>query len=442
MRRLLFMAACIAALWTTAGQAVELSFDEARALVQDRSDALHAADAESRRKEYDAQAAQALDYPEVSVSYTEIEGHKSLDLGTFPYLGRITKEADLGGPRSAVSVTWPIYTGGRISAAQQAKAAEAQAAHAEQHGTQERLDAELAQRYFSLRLAGDVESLRRAQFEQTERDLHRASEFEKQGQLSALERLSAQVARDEAEREYIKAGHNRATAEASLSRLLRSPTQVDARTPLFMHTRPLPALGDWLQMARDANPALAVLQAKQLAAAQGVLAAKGAYLPEVFAYGEYNLIKRNLSLTEPNWIAGLGVRINLFAREDRASAVGAARAQVERVDALRAEASNQIETAVEASWLRAEQAQRQFALYASSLDLARQNLHLRQRAFDEGQSTVLEVNDARNSLLRAQTGQAQIAYEFDIALIALLEVCGQSARYVDYIKTADVNLQP
>lgn len=442
MRRLLLMVLGVGALASSLGHAEMLSYDAARALVHERSDALHAADAETRRREYDVKAAETMGYPEVSVNYVEVEGHKSLDLGTFPFLGHIVKEADLGGPRSAVSMNWPIYTGGKITAAQQAKAADVEAAQAEQRGTQEQLDAELARRYFGLRLASDVERLRQAQFEQTERDLARAREFEKQGQLSALERLSAQVSRDEAEREFIKAGHTRATAEAALARLLRSNSPVQASSPLFMQSRPLQPLSDWMQMAQDANPALAMLRAKQQAAEQGVVAAKAAYLPEVFAYGEYNLIKRNLSLTEPNWIAGLGVRIKLFAREDRASAVGSARAQVDRVDALRAEARNQIETAVEAAWLRAEQAQRQFTLYASSLELARENLRLRERAFDEGQTTVLEINEARNALLRAQTGRAQIAYEFDVALIALLEVCGQSGRYAYYIKTADVSLQP
>lgn len=422
--------------------AAELSFDDARAMLQERSDALHAAGAEIRYREYDAQAAESMGYPELSLNAKEVGGHKSLDLGTFPFLGKIKKEAELGGPRSSLTMNWPIYTGGRITAAQQVKAADTDVARAEQRETSERLDSELVRRYFGLRLAEDVERLRLAQFEQANRDFERARQFEKQGQLSALERLSAQVARDEAEREHIKASHERAASEAALARLLRDGGPVRASSPLFVLTRSLPPLVEWLEMARDTNPTLATLQAKQQAAEQGVVAAHASYMPEVFAFGEYNLIKRNLSLTEPNWIAGLGVSIKLFAREDRASKVGAARAQVERVDALRAEARNRIETAVETAWLRADQARRQFELFGSSLELARENLRLRGRAFEEGQTTVLEVSEARNALLRAATGRAQIAYEFDVALIALLEACGQSGRYAEYVKTADVSLLP
>ncbi|MEN9492997.1 MAG: hypothetical protein RJA63_3446 [Pseudomonadota bacterium] len=422
--------------------AAGLSFSDARTMLQARSDAMHAASAELRYREYEAEAASAMGYPEVGLNAKEVGGHKTMDLGTFPVLGKIKKEVELGGPRSSITMNWPIYTGGRITAAQEAKAADTDVARAEQRETAERLDSELVRRYFGLRLAEDVERLRLAQFDQANRDFERALQFEKQGQLSALERLSAQVARDEAEREFIKAGHERSAAEAALARLLRDAGPVQAASPLFVLTRSLPPLAEWLAAARETNPNMATLQARQSAAKQGVVAAQASYKPEVFAYGEYNLIKRNLSLTEPNWIAGVGVSIKLFAREDRASKVNAARAQVERVEALRAETRNRVEMAVEAAWLRADQARRQFELFGSSLELARENLRLRGRAFEEGQTTVLEVSEARNALLRAATGRAQIAYEFDIALISLLEACGQTGRYTEFLNTADVSLLP
>ena len=420
--------------------AAGLSFDEAKHQLQGNSDALRAAEAEIRYREADAEAAASLGYPELSVKWVEVNGSKELVLGPLPLVGTIKTKTNLDGPRSVLSMTWPIYSGGRITALQQAKAAEAEAARAERHETGEKIDSELVRRYFGLRFASDVARLRKAQLDQAERDFQRAQGFEKHGQLSALERLSAQVARDEAERDFIKAEHERVSAQAALSRLLRSKEQVEARSPLFVLTRSLPPLTDWLQRARESNPNLAGLKAKREAAEQGVEAAIGAYRPEVFAYGEYNLIKRNLSLTEPNWIAGIGVSYKLFSREDRASKVGAARAQVERVEALRAETLNRVETLVETAWLRVEQTRRQFELFGSNLALARENLRLRSRAFEEGQATVIEVNEARNALLRAETGRAQIAYEFDVALMALLEACGQGDRFADFLNSADVSL--
>ena len=83
----------------------------------------------------------------------------------------------------------------------------------------------------------------------------------------------------------------------------------------------------------------------------------------MFAFGQYNFIDTYLTPIEPDWIAGIGVNVKLFSREDRASKVGAARAQKAQVDALEAEAVNGIQDAVENAWLRVGQAREQFRLF-------------------------------------------------------------------------------
>jgi outer membrane protein TolC len=160
----------------------------------------------------------------------------------------------------------------------------------------------------------------------------------------------------------------------------------------------------------------------------------------VFAFGQYNLITNYLTPIEPNWIAGIGVNFKLFSREDRTSKVGAAQAQKAQVDALEADAVNSIQSAVETAWLRLGQAREQFRLYDSAVELARENLRLRERAFEEGQSVTIDVNEARNSLIRAETGRAQIAYEFVLSLGALLEASGQIGRFPEFMKRAEIQL--
>ena len=56
--------------------------------------------------------------------------------------------------------------------------------------------------------------------------------------------------------------------------------------------------------------------------------------------------------------------------------------------------------------------------------LARENLRLRERAFEEGQSVAIDVKEARNSLIRAETGRAQIAYEFVVVARRLARSLG------------------
>jgi outer membrane protein TolC len=434
------VSACAGVLLPCFAAGSELSFDQARAALLSRSDKLKAAEANVSKQEFEVKAAETLGYPELTLNATQVYGRKNFELGGLPIVGSLTYDYNFDGPRSSILMNWPIYTGGKITAAQKFREAEVDGAKAELHETEERLDLELVARYFGLRLATVVERLRQSQLDQAERQLARARRFEIQGQISVVERMSAQVARDEVARDVIKAGREREAAEAALSRLLRHSGTVQATTPLFVVTTPIDPLAVWLRDAEARSPLLAAIRSKGLAAEQGIAAARAEYLPQVFAFGQYNMITHYLTPIEPNWIAGIGVNVKLFSREDRASKVGAAQAQKTQASALEAEALNSVQTAVEAAWLRLGQAREQFRLFDSAVELARENLRLRERAFEEGQSVTIDVNEARNSLIRAESGRAQIAFEFVVSLGALLEASGQIGRFGEFVQRADVRL--
>jgi outer membrane protein TolC len=421
--------------------AAPLSYDDARAALQSASDLHKAGEAGVGRSNYEARAADSLGLPEVSVSATQEFGSKT---GTIPGtpLGTIDFHANLNGPRSAVNSTWAIYTGGRITATQRALAAGVDQARAELTGTEEQLDLQLAQVYFGLELASNIERTRTSVLQQADRQLERAVRFEQQGIMAKVERLNAQVSRDEAARELARAQRDRQIAQARLQRLLHRDVVAEPSTPLFVITNALKPLPEWLSVAEHQNPVLAAFDAKREQAQQGIVIAESRWKPEVFAFGSYALIKHYQSLIEPNWIAGIGIKFTLFSPEDRASKVSSAREGLRQVQTLQDEARNVIDTAVETSYRKVEQAREQFNLLDSTLALARENLRLRERGFDEGQATSLDVNDARNALARSETARAAAAYDFVVALAELLEASGQARDLPQFVQQADIQLRP
>ena len=52
----------------------------------------------------------------------------------------------------------------------------------------------------------------------------------------------------------------------------------------------------------------------------------------------------------------------------------------------------------------------------------------------------IDVNEARSSRIRAETGRAQLAYEFVIGLGALLGASGQLGRFPEFMQRAEVRL--
>jgi outer membrane protein TolC len=416
--------------------ALDLNLDQARSRVQASSDKLRAAGEDIQRRELDAKAARTLGYPDLQVGLNQVYGRKEIEISPVPFIGSINTTAHLDGPRAPLTSTWPLYTGGKIGAVQAALAAEVQASTAQRRGVEEQLERELVQRYFGLRLTRQLLALRVQQLAQAERQLVQATAFETQGQISRVERLTSQVARDDAARELNRARSDDRIAEAALRRLLRVDEPLNADTPLFVLGTSLPPLADWQADAARANPLLATLDAKTVVASQGVQIAKAEFLPSVGAFADYELIRNYLSLVEPNWKAGIGISFKIFSREDRQSKVAAASAQQRQVEAQRAEVLNEIMLAVEASWMRVEQAREQFVLLDSALELTRENLRLRERGFGEGQATSLDVNEARNAVTRVELGRAQVAYDYVVALAALLETSGQSQRFGEFQRQA------
>lgn len=439
--------------------AQDLSFATARALMHERADAIKMDQAVIEQTQFQVKEAKSLSGPKVMLNAQQVEGRKDigmnfdisglsntinnlplppqLNLPTLPNSIKFSEELDISGPRASVDMIWPIYTGGAISAKQEATQAAVRQAQAGLDLTREKLDTELVQKYFGVQLARSVEALREQMLVQQNRDLNRAKKFEKAGMIAKIERMSAQVNRDTAERELLNAQTDRRVAETELNKLLKSERIGALETPLFI-TRDLQTLSYWQDLALGNNPVLRSIDAQQHQARMGVKAAKGSFHPQVYAFGHYNLIKHYLTLPEPDWVAGIGVKITLWDNRDRSARVGSAQALVNKAVAAQEEARSEVKKLVEIAYLRSEDALRQYDLTASSIALARENLRLREKSFKEGLSTVDDVNDARNKLIGAEVAQRLACYRFVVAFSYLHAASGLMNDYQTILNRPDI----
>lgn len=456
--------ATVMALPMSQSWAQDLSFATARALMHERADMIKIDQAAVEQRQFQVKEARSLSGPKVMLNAQQVEGRKDVELDVslggvkgqlsqMPPIGKLpiggvigsmlpshvgfAKELDISGPRASVDMIWPIYTGGAISAKQEATEAAVRQAQAGLDLTREKLDTELVQKYFGVQLARSVEKLRGDMLAQQNRDLVRAKKFEKAGMIAKIESMSAQVNRDTAERELLSAQTDRRIAETELNKLLKSESIGNLDTPLFI-TRDLKSLSYWQDLALGNNPTLKGIDAQEHQARMGVKAAKGSFYPQLYAFGHYNLIKHYLTLPEPDWVAGIGVKITLWDNRDRSARVGSAQALVNKAQAAQAEARSEVKKLVEIAYLRSEDALRQYDLTASTIDLARENLRLREKSFKEGLSTVDDVNDARNKLIGAEVAQRLACYRFVVAYSYLHAVSGLMNDYQTILNRPDI----
>ena len=441
------------ALWPAAQAA--MTFDDARAIYREKSALFRVDAAEVERARATAESAKALSGPRVDLIAMHVEGKKEIEIdvpekiqSAGKLLGQYNLPVsipssyginyDLGGPRAVVQATWPLYTGGRISAQQDALAHKVREAEALQSERVEEKDAELAQRYWGVQLARSVAQLRESRLADEEAQVARAKCFEAKGLISKLERMSVEVSRDTAKREATAAETSARVAEAELMAELREKTLPELSTPLFVLTGDLGTLSGWQKKARLNSPLLRKTDAQIQQAQEGVRAAKGNFHPQVFAFGMKNLVKHYLTPVEPDWMAGIGVKFTLWDNKDRMSDISAAKSLVTKATAAREETDNKLMSAVEVAFLRTTEAREEYDLTVSTVALAAENLRLREKSFSEGLSTALDVREARTQLTGAEIAQRAAAYKFVVSWAMLHASSGAMPEFSDSLKRADL----
>ena len=451
--RFLLTAAAGFVLWPAAQAA--MTFDDARAIYREKSALFRVDAAEVERARATAESAKALSGPRVDLIAMHVEGKKEIEIdvpekiqSAGKLLGQYNVPVsipssyginyDLGGPRAVVQATWPLYTGGRISAQQDALAHKVREAEALQSERVEEKDAELAQRYWGVQLARSVAQLRESRLADEEAQVVRAKRFEAKGLISKLERMSVEVSRDTAKREATAAETSARVAEAELMAELREKTLPELSTPLFVLTGDLGTLSGWQKKARLNSPLLRKTDAQIQQAQEGVRAAKGNFHPQVFAFGMKNLVKHYLTPVEPDWMAGIGVKFTLWDNKDRMSDISAAKSLVTKATAAREETDNKLMSAVEVAFLRTTEAREEYDLTVSTVALAAENLRLREKSFSEGLSTALDVREARTQLTGAEIAQRAAAYKFVVSWAMLHASSGAMPEFSDSLKRADL----
>lgn len=413
-----------------------LSFEQASARLGQVSDALAAAAANVRSKAALSRATRYLRLPDIALEARQLRFEKSLELGP---LNATTADWRF---RPIASLALPIYTGGRIPAAQQASAASLRQAEAERDMVSQTVSVQLVQTYFGLELAVKAANVRAEALAGLQAHLDHTVALERQGFATKAQRLQATVSRDQAARERQKALADLETAREALANLLHTEDLVVPTTGLFVICTPLASVDEFKREALAHHPQLAQLTAVQDEVAQAVRARKAELQPHAYAFSQYDLYKQDALLTESNWAFGIGLQYLVFTGNGRRERLTAARDQYEQAGATIRDVRQRLETAVVKAWNELETARLTFLLLESSLASAEENVRLQDLSFREGQATSLDVIDARLGLARAKIERSQSAYQFELALAQLLELSGQAARYTEYIRRADRVIEP
>jgi outer membrane protein TolC len=334
---------------------------------------------------------------------------------------------------SSIRAIWPIFTGGRINAAQdiaQGKTDQAKYMLAMQ---QQAKFEDLSRFYFGVVLAKNVLQTRTEVTNGLKRHYQDAVKLEQQGQIARVERLQAQAAYDKAKVEQQKSLRDLEIAQVALTQLLKQTTPAIPSTGLFINNS-LPPMSVFVDKTLATYPGLHILDAKRKQAGGLIDVEQGKYYPEVYLYGDYNLHDSGSLAAKmaPDWAVGVGVSVPLIDNSGRSGKVSAAHSMVTQVNHLQAQARQDLTVLVEKTYREAKQALEEYNGLASSLALANENSVLREKAFGQGLSTSLDVVDAELFVASIKTQRLAAAYQYVASLTRLLAISSEVNTFKNY----------
>lgn len=458
MRPIALLIGCLG-LYAPLTHSAAISFEQAWQVLQQENNSLAAQRSNVERYQHLENATDSLNLPSITVgaNYTRLDtdvtvsgkqlfestGGSLPDLSAVPIPGLANLIAGAAATTSTITerdiftssirAIWPIFTGGRINAAQSAaegKKAQAQSELAME--TQARFE-DLSKYYFSVLLAQEVVQTRQLVEQGLTKHRDDALKLEQQGQIARVERLQAESALDQATIERKKAEKNLEIAKAALTQILNQDSAVEPADALFINST-LPPLNVFIERTLETYPGLDLLDAKEQQANSLIKAEKGKYYPEVYLYGNYSLHEDDslASQMKPDWLVGVGVNVPLLESSGRTDQVRAAHSAVSQVKYLKAQAKQDLSVLVQKTYLEAQQAQEELQGLESSILLADENLKLRQKAFSQGLSTSTDVVDAQLYVASVQTQKAAASFNYLLSLSKLLALSSEMDAFSQY----------
>lgn len=382
-----------------------------------------------------AESARSLGFPtvELAAQYAAIDSPIEVDLSPLNDLLRILFPGARPIPNPVLQedrfamaeaiVKWPIFTGGRISAARDAAHSGVSAAQWARAAASDTLFIELVARYHAVTIATQAVEVQESLLSGLREHDRIARLLFENDQISHVERLVSEVAVAQGEQVAQSRRHALALAQSALASLLALPAPLDTVTELKV-----PKLDESLDAlqadAAASNPLLQQIADVRTQAEQGVKAAKGEYLPTVALFGAYKLDSWQLPELIPEWIAGVNVSLPVFDGGLRRSHVNEARAKLSQADALHDKAVDEVRLLVEQRFLAYRDAIARIGVIERTEVLAQERLRSERIAFREGVGRSVDVIDAENAVAGTMLARLAARYEAAAAYATLMLAAG------------------
>lgn len=327
---------------------------------------------------------------------------------------------------TALEIKWPVYDGGRMSAAIDAARAAVKAAENGDEAARQAVVLQVLRAYEGVRAAGAQLGVARRAEAAAASDLASAGKRYKQGTAIRSDVLTAQVNLEQSRLAAQTAQDHLATAREYLRILTGMPgggaIAVGSPADPEMPAAPLTALQT---EAAVNNPTLRSLQNRARASRAAVAGEKAAYRPRFSLVVRHDWNDGSLGFSAPsNTVAGV-LSWDLFDFGARRGAVEQASGELDAAEARAAEFRQALHVDVDRAWRSAREAERRVKTDETAVEQAREAQRIVKLRFDQGLATITELLAGQARLDKAQGNLVDDRYNLRISRATLLAAIGR-----------------
>lgn len=365
---------------------------------------------------------------ETQLKYVKDEANKKLD-ASLPVFQETVKEKLF--PRATLSISQPIFTGGKIIAG--VKAAESQKNAEEFKMLQERneLVLNVIQSFINVIVSSENLLIRKSALQSLEKHKLKAEKMFNIGLIANHDKLRADVA-------YSEAFRNEADAKEMYQLSMEvfnsnSATEADEiPNDSLIFKKFSMAKDELVRIAITGNPIIEQTKSLENALEQKSNADFANYFPTIYGFGSYDIFDNYRSLIEPKWVVGIAANFNLFNGFRRTNDYQASEAEAESVKYLISELQRKIGLGIKRHFMEMKNAEQQYLMLESSLKLAEESYILNEKRYETGLGTSIEVLDAYVSLESIKLKQLSALKDFYISIANLYYYKGNTEEFLSF----------
>lgn len=332
------------------------------------------------------------------------------------------------------NITWPLFTGGKRIFANKIGKTMVDIAEVNREQVSANQQALLIESYFGLRLGQRVVAVREETYNSLKTHYDQAIKLEQNGMINRAERLFSQVSMDEAKRELESARKDLEVAQQALKSLINidADKEIATTTALFINEN-IPSADYFKELVPVNNYLVNQLKLQENIAGNELKIGRAGYFPTIALLGKQTLYSNGVDkYLMPRTMIGIGFTWNIFDGLNREKKIRQARLTGQTLAIGKDKAIADLKVGIDKYYTQLQNAIDNVKALNTTLDMSNELVRIRRKSFQEGMATSTEVVDAEVMLSKVKTAFLLAYYQYDVALINLLSLCGMPEAFDQY----------